>query len=346
MDWANERYVRVYVRDTVGTKRLSWEARCLFWELLRKVDRAGVLDLSGLEPADGLSVALDVPEDVASRCLAEWSRDGRATVEDGRIVVRSMIPAQETAQSDRARARESRERRAACAESQSVTPCHAPSRAVTASHAPSHSVTLSRPDSPSVPSVPSKQTDQSAPDERAPSESFADSVQGRVWNHYLKARARAMKAAGKRALNLALTPKRRAHLRARAKDSTEAELHAAVDALWASEWHMANGFTGPEYVFRSREMVEDRLSRALNTAGRTSEAEHLAAKRKPLPILFQRFPLDEQPEPLRLRPTPPSPPPAPPRPPESEADRDARVEAERQRAVQALADMAAAEVAS
>jgi hypothetical protein len=342
MDWANERYVRVYVRDTVGTKRLSWEARCVFWELLRKVDRAGVLDLSGLEPAEGLSVALDVPEDVASRCLTEWSRDGRAAVEDSRIVVRSMIPAQETAQSDRARARESRERRAACAESQPVTPCHAPSRAVTASYAPSHSVTLSRPDSPSVPS---RQTDQSAPAEPAPSESFEDSIQGRVWAHYLAARARAMKAAGKRATNLVLTPKRRAHLKARAKDSTEAELHAAIDALWASEWHMANGFTGPEYVFRSREIVEDRLSRALNDAGRSSEAEHLAAKSKPLPVLRQLF--REPDEPLRRRPTPTKPPDPPKteRPAETEAERDARIETERQRAVAALAAMAVTEVA-
>ena len=43
MDWANERYVRLYTRDTVTWKMWPWEARAIFPLLMRKVDRAGVL---------------------------------------------------------------------------------------------------------------------------------------------------------------------------------------------------------------------------------------------------------------------------------------------------------------
>ena len=53
MDWSNERYVRVYTRDTTTWKILSWEARALLQFLIRKVDRSGVVD-TGRHGARGL----------------------------------------------------------------------------------------------------------------------------------------------------------------------------------------------------------------------------------------------------------------------------------------------------
>src|SRR4051794_1870175 len=46
--WEDERYVRFYVRDTTDWLMLSWKAQGLFGLILRKVDRAGVLDLGKL----------------------------------------------------------------------------------------------------------------------------------------------------------------------------------------------------------------------------------------------------------------------------------------------------------
>lgn len=157
MDWSNERYVRLYTRDTVNTQLLSWEARCVFWELLRKVDRSGVLEIGNVEPGKALAVALRVPAEVASTALAEWLADGRVELRDGAIVVPNHLGAQEAPQSDRARARASRERRSAGVTirdevsrfvtdpSQTVTQ---PSRPVTSRHTPSHAVT------PAIPSDP------------------------------------------------------------------------------------------------------------------------------------------------------------------------------------------------
>jgi hypothetical protein len=332
VDWANERYVRVYVRDTIGTKRLSWEARCLFWELLRKVDRAGVLDLSGFEPADGLSVALDVPEDVAGRCLAEWSRDGRAAVEDGRIVVRSMIPAQETAQSDRARARESRERRAACAESQPVTPCHAPSRAVTASHAPSQSVTLSSLNSPDSPSVPSR-SEREAPEAPTPAAPA----------HTPRARRKAGVpipedfAPGKAHADFA-----RVH-------NIDLQLEwqkFKCDAEAEDRRHVRWGAAFSKWLANSAGWQRERA------AGRQSFADHATRKSQPLPVppeLFAPRTPQARPSPpplLNLRPTPPTPVAPPPRPAETDAEREARVAAAQEAARAALAEFVARERAA
>jgi hypothetical protein len=72
-----------------------------------------------------------------------------------------------------------------------------------------------------------------------------------VWSHFLLRRSESGKSSP-----LTLTPKRRAQIRARLTDSTEAELRLAVDGLWSSKWHRDEGQTDPELVFRSRERVE------------------------------------------------------------------------------------------
>ena len=45
MRWDDERYVRLYTRDTTDWLALSWQAQGLFVLILRKVNRAGVIDL-------------------------------------------------------------------------------------------------------------------------------------------------------------------------------------------------------------------------------------------------------------------------------------------------------------
>ena len=75
MDWSNERYVRVYTRDTTAMRLMSWDELCPFWELLRKVDRAGVLDLEG-HGIKGLAAHLRTPLDVTSRAVSAWVSAG------------------------------------------------------------------------------------------------------------------------------------------------------------------------------------------------------------------------------------------------------------------------------
>jgi len=131
MDWANERYVRLYTRDTATMVAIGWEGRAVFFELLRKVDRSGVLDHGG--DTESVPDLLRIPKELFLTGLARLlKKDVIATTETS-IVVVNFMKAQESAQSDKARKQAERERRRAEALA-TVTPGHAESRPVTDGH--------------------------------------------------------------------------------------------------------------------------------------------------------------------------------------------------------------------
>jgi hypothetical protein len=109
MDWSNERYVRNYTRDTADLIAVGWEGRFVFYELLRKVDRAGILDYGG-----DLAVVPDIlrlPPEVFEVALPRLLKRGCVVQRDGVLVLPNFLEAQEASQSDAARKRASRERR-------------------------------------------------------------------------------------------------------------------------------------------------------------------------------------------------------------------------------------------
>lgn len=114
MDWSNERYVRVYTRDTTTWKLMDWRGRVVLSLLFRKVDRAGVLDV-GHDGVLGLAAVLELPLDLVEAGLAQLttSRGGMPTVVDTgtAYVIPNFVEAQEAPQSDQQRKRESRSRR-------------------------------------------------------------------------------------------------------------------------------------------------------------------------------------------------------------------------------------------
>lgn len=113
MDWANERYVRVYTRDTDDWICLPWQARALWHELLRKADRAGVIQTR--RGAVGLAALTRIPIDVVEAALPVLLADGCVQENKDGFVLPNYIVAQETPQSDAQRQREARERRRAAA---------------------------------------------------------------------------------------------------------------------------------------------------------------------------------------------------------------------------------------
>lgn len=138
MDFANERYVRLYTRDTTEWLLLGWQGQTVFSLLYRKADRSGVVALSGLEAWEVAVLLCGLPEDVARAGMAPCLRKGWIVVDGDRLVFPKYIEANECAQSDAQRQRESRARRAVTkrdvVESQNVTECHDASQGVTPSH--------------------------------------------------------------------------------------------------------------------------------------------------------------------------------------------------------------------
>jgi hypothetical protein len=111
MDFGDERYVRVFVRDTPTMKLLRWEGRMVFFELLRKVDRAGVMDFGDEGPAEAIAAVTDIPLEHVTVGLRRLLDRGCVVVKDSSLVIVKFLEAQESPQSDKHRQRESRAKR-------------------------------------------------------------------------------------------------------------------------------------------------------------------------------------------------------------------------------------------
>lgn len=111
MRWEDERYVRVYTRDTAEWRALGWEAQALVHQLFRKVDRAGLLEL-GRTGLRGLADLTQIPLEVVERALPILIEDGCVTwVSDGRsLFIPNFLEAQSAKSSDKARQQAARER--------------------------------------------------------------------------------------------------------------------------------------------------------------------------------------------------------------------------------------------
>lgn len=166
MRWDDERYVRVYVRDTANWLKWPWQARALLPLLLRKVDRAGLLKLSRSDVVGDLAAVVGLPQDVVTVGLMALCRaadaDERPTVEiskDGLLLVPNHMDAQEAGTSNRLRQEDCR-RRARDVAAKPAKLLMPMSQPVTAGHGESQDVTVghSVPSLPfrSVPSVPSQ----------------------------------------------------------------------------------------------------------------------------------------------------------------------------------------------
>lgn len=140
MRWEDERYVRLYTRDSASWVLGPWEARAVLGPVLRKLDRAGTVDL-GSDGLEGLAALVAMPLAVVEAGMAWWLKRGTfELVAGGHLVMGKFLEAQEAPASDAKRAREARERARDRARGV-VTDRHDPSQAVTPSCAvPSRTV--------------------------------------------------------------------------------------------------------------------------------------------------------------------------------------------------------------
>lgn len=108
MDWRNELWVKLYKRETDDDLLLSWEARALWHEMLKRFDRSG--RLSTRRGHLGLAAMVRIPVEVVERVVTELENDGRIRRTDTGYFAPNYAAAQNSRQSDVLRKRESRER--------------------------------------------------------------------------------------------------------------------------------------------------------------------------------------------------------------------------------------------
>lgn len=137
MDFEDEHYVRIYTKDTKTWLRWGWEGQTVFQFVMRKFDKAGILDDID-DPVEDVALLTGLPVEIVRVGLARVLKSETFILRGRRLLSPNYIKGQTAKRSDAARAKDSRDRRRAHAmqepESHDVTPRHAASHNVTEHH--------------------------------------------------------------------------------------------------------------------------------------------------------------------------------------------------------------------
>lgn len=110
MRFEDERYIRLYTRKTVTTRKLGWEGRAVWHALLCEFDRAGIVELGEGTAADAVHLLTEIPLDIVRLGLERLASTRTIRLLPGRIFAPRFLEAQESSLTDRARQRLTRER--------------------------------------------------------------------------------------------------------------------------------------------------------------------------------------------------------------------------------------------
>ena len=109
----DERYVRIYTRQTVTWNRLGWAGRVVMHETFLHMNRIGLLSLSGESPVDAVCAVTGMPQDIVELGLAVAIQRGclvHVDADEGYLLAPRFMEAQEARQSNAMRMRARRER--------------------------------------------------------------------------------------------------------------------------------------------------------------------------------------------------------------------------------------------
>lgn len=152
MNWSDERYVKLYVRNTATWVLWPWQARAVFPSMLKAMNGAGIIETGSGDPLTALSVLISMPREVVEVGLAAIIES--RTVEPIRegYLMPKFIEAQEATKTDTLRKRDQRMRQRDQAREiprADVTRSHEVSRAVPLQPSPAQPTTSPPPSQPS-----------------------------------------------------------------------------------------------------------------------------------------------------------------------------------------------------
>lgn len=135
MRWEDESYVKLYTRDTATWFAMNWQAKALLPLLMRRLDKAGLLEFgdAGREAMAGM---VGLPWEVVEPGLGSLERLKVIAWHGDTLEMVNFEEAQEARKSDPLRKREQRQRAKDKARSHDVTRSHTASESVTPSHSP------------------------------------------------------------------------------------------------------------------------------------------------------------------------------------------------------------------
>jgi len=112
MDWGDEKFIRVYCRDTENFSGWGWEAQALIFPIMRRLDESGEIDLCGKDPTEKLKELFPkFPVEFLKTGLEELLRTETFCVRDGSIFMPKFAEAQQASITPRQRKRAERARK-------------------------------------------------------------------------------------------------------------------------------------------------------------------------------------------------------------------------------------------
>lgn len=110
MNWSDERYVKVYTRDTLTWLSLGFEARAVLALLLRKVNGAGIMETGTIEAARAVAMQIVAPVDVVRTGLAELVAIGTVEMVPNGVLLPNFVEAQEATKTESRKKADQRQR--------------------------------------------------------------------------------------------------------------------------------------------------------------------------------------------------------------------------------------------
>lgn len=109
MNWSDERYVKLYVRNTATWVLWPWQARALFPSLLRVANGAGIIE-TGPTGIDAVAMLTAMPREVVDVGMSAMIADGTVEPIRGGFLLPNFLEAQEATKTERLKKRDQRER--------------------------------------------------------------------------------------------------------------------------------------------------------------------------------------------------------------------------------------------
>jgi len=108
--FSDEKYVKLYSRDTLTWQTWPWEARALLSLLLRKVDGAGLLETGRMDPVQAVALQVALPIAVVEVGLPALLESGTVVQVQAGILVAKFVEAQEATKTEARKKKDQRER--------------------------------------------------------------------------------------------------------------------------------------------------------------------------------------------------------------------------------------------
>jgi len=112
VNWSDERYVKIYQRETLTVLSLDWDARSVLRALLLKLDGAGVIETGTMDPAEAVALQLRAPVDVVRKALPALLACGTLVEVRSGFLVPNFVAAQEATKTEARKKADQRQRAA------------------------------------------------------------------------------------------------------------------------------------------------------------------------------------------------------------------------------------------